>query len=65
VALSKHWLWGAILSSLVLQVAVIYMPPLQAAFGAEVLSLRDWVRCALVASSVLLLRERLIYSRKL
>jgi P-type Ca2+ transporter type 2C len=53
----NHWLWGAILSSLVLQVAVIYVPFLQKAFGAVELSSGDWLRAAAVASSVLWLRE--------
>ena len=53
----NHWLWWAILSSLVLQVAVIYVPFLQKAFGAVALGWRDWLRAAAVASSVLWLRE--------
>ncbi len=51
------WLWGAILLSLVLQVAVIYIPFLQQAFSTVSLGLGDWVFCAGVASSVLWLRE--------
>ena len=43
--------------SLVLQVAVIYMPFLQQAFSTVSLSFGDWLRCAAVASSVLWLRE--------
>ena len=65
----NHWLWGAILLSLALQVAVIYIPFLQEAFSTVSLSLGDWLRCAAVASSVLWLRElskivRRITSRK-
>jgi Ca2+-transporting ATPase len=53
----NHWLWGAILLSLALQAAVIYIPFLQHAFSTVSLSLNDWLRCLLVASSVLWLRE--------
>ena len=53
----NRWLWGAILLSLVLQVAVIYIPFLQQAFSTVSLSFGDWLRCAAVASSVLWLRE--------
>ena len=54
---SNKWLWGAVLLSLLLQVAVIYIPFLQQAFSTASLSLGDWLRCAAVASSVLWLRE--------
>ncbi|HEU4509097.1 MAG TPA: cation-translocating P-type ATPase [Pyrinomonadaceae bacterium] len=54
---SNKWLWGAVLLSLLLQVAVIYVPILQLAFSTVSLSLSDWVYCAAVASSVLWLRE--------
>ena len=53
----NHWLWGAILLSLALHVAVIYIPFLQEAFSTVSLSLGDWLRCAAAASSVLWLRE--------
>ncbi|ABB74831.1 Ca2+-transporting ATPase [Nitrosospira multiformis ATCC 25196] len=60
---SNKWLWSAIPLSLLLQVAVIYVPFLQHAFSTVSLSLRDWLLCAGVASSVLWLRElsKLIY----
>lgn len=51
------WLWGAIGLSLALHVAVIYVPFLQNAFSTTSLAWADWFRCALVASSVLWLRE--------
>ena len=54
---SNKWLWGAVLLSLLLQVAVIYVPFLQQAFSTASLSFGDWLRCAAVASSVLWLRE--------
>lgn len=53
----NRWLWGAVLLSLLLQVAVIYIPFLQQTFSTVSLSLDDWLRCAAVASSVLWLRE--------
>jgi Ca2+-transporting ATPase len=53
----NYWLWGAVLLSLLLQIAVIYIPFLQQAFSTVSLSFGDWLRCAAVASSVLLLRE--------
>jgi|GEM_PF-3446592 len=54
---SNRWLWGAVLLSLLLQVAVIYLPFLQQAFSTMALSGGDWLRCIAVASSVLWLRE--------
>ncbi len=54
---SNKLLWGAVLLSLALQVAVIYTPFLQQTFSTVRLSLDDWLLCAAVASSVLWLRE--------
>jgi len=54
---ANRWLWGAILLSLALQAAVVYVPFLQQAFATERLSAGDWLRCAAVGSSVLWLRE--------
>jgi Ca2+-transporting ATPase len=54
---TNRWLWAAVGASLALQVAVVYVPFLQPAFGTVTLSAHDWVRCALVASSVLWMRE--------
>lgn len=51
------WLWTAVALSLLLHLAVIYLPPLQVAFSTVSLSLADWLRCVLIASSVLWLRE--------
>jgi Ca2+-transporting ATPase len=53
----NHWLWAAIGLSLLLQVAVIYLPFLQQGFSTVNLSAGDWLRCLTVASSVLWLRE--------
>ena len=51
------WLWGAVGLSLVLHIAVLYVPFLQNAFSTVSLTTADWMRCAVVASSVLWLRE--------
>ncbi len=51
------WLWSAVGLSLVLHVAVIYVPFLQSAFSTVPLSIGDWIICAVMASSVLWLRE--------
>ena len=54
---ANHWLWGAITLSLLLHVAVIYVPFLQQAFSTMPLAGGDWLVCVAVASSVLWLRE--------
>ena len=54
---TNRWLWAAAGLSVMLQVAVVYAPFLQQAFGTVPLSARDWVMCTAVASSVLWLRE--------
>ncbi len=54
---SNSWLWGGVLLSLALQVAVIYVPFLQQAFSTTPLTAGDWLLCVAVASSVLWLRE--------
>jgi len=54
---SNKWLWGAVLLSFLLQVAVVYVPILQQAFSTVSLSFNDWLLCIAVASSVLWLRE--------
>jgi Ca2+-transporting ATPase len=51
------WLWGAVLLSVALQFAVVYVPFLQRAFSTEALTTADWLWCTAVASSVLWLRE--------
>ena len=53
----NHWLWAAIGLSLLLHVAVVYVPFLQQAFSTADLSAGDWLSCFIVASSVLWLRE--------
>lgn len=53
----NHWLWSAIGLSLMLHFLVIYLPFLQNAFSTTALDSGDWLFCAIVASSVLWLRE--------
>jgi P-type Ca2+ transporter type 2C len=55
--LRNRWLWAAVALSVALQLAVLSIPFLQRAFSTESLSASDWLRCTLVASSVLWLRE--------
>ena len=54
---SNGWLWAAVGLSLMLHVAVIYIPFLQRAFSTEGLTALDWLRCVSVASTVLWVRE--------
>jgi Ca2+-transporting ATPase len=53
----NKWLWFALGISVVLQIIVVYLPVLQAAFGTVPLSPNDWLLCIAVGSSVLWLRE--------
>jgi magnesium-transporting ATPase (P-type) len=46
-------LWGAIGLSVVLQVLVVHLPPLNAGFGTVPLSIGDWIACVAIASGVL------------
>jgi Ca2+-transporting ATPase len=50
---TNKWLWGAIALSVLLQIAVIYVPFLQQAFSTVPLTIVDWGKCAVAASSVL------------
>jgi Ca2+-transporting ATPase len=54
---TNKWLWLAICASIALQVAVVYVPFLQRAFGTVAMSAADWLFSVVVASSVLWLRE--------
>jgi Ca2+-transporting ATPase len=54
---TNRWLWLAIALSVALQVVVLQVPVLQQAFGTVGLGAADWVRCVVVASSVLWLSE--------
>jgi Ca2+-transporting ATPase len=50
-------LWGGVLLSVGLQMAVVYVPFLQTAFSTEPLRPVDWLVCLAAASSVLWVRE--------
>ncbi|MBI5064682.1 calcium-translocating P-type ATPase, SERCA-type [Candidatus Woesearchaeota archaeon] len=63
--LSNKWLIGAIASSVLLQIVVIYIPGMQTAFGTVSLSLYDWLICLLVSSSVLVVGEIIKLFKKL
>lgn len=54
---SNSSLWGAVVLSLVLHCAAIYVPILQQAFSTMPLRASDWLVCTGVASSVVWLRE--------
>jgi P-type Ca2+ transporter type 2C len=55
--LTNKWVWLAILLSLLLQVAVVYLPLLESAFSTVPLHIIDWLLCLVVASTVLWGRE--------
>jgi P-type Ca2+ transporter type 2C len=55
--LTNIWVWLAILLSLLLQVAVVYLPLLESAFSTVPLHITDWLLCLGVASMVLWGRE--------
>jgi len=50
---ANRWLWGAIVLSLLLQVAVVNLAFLNLAFGTVPLTLSQWLLCAAMASVVL------------
>ncbi len=53
------WLWLSIAVALGLQLAVLDVPALQAAFGTVALTFADWGVCTAVASTVVVARELL------
>ncbi|HEU4526445.1 MAG TPA: cation-translocating P-type ATPase [Actinomycetota bacterium] len=54
---TNPWLWGAIALSLVLQIAVIYLPFLNRPFGTTGLDPGEWLLCTVMASTVLWANE--------
>ena len=50
---ANRWLWAAIGLAALLQVAVVHLPPLNAAFGTAPLAAGQWLACAALASAVL------------
>lgn len=55
--LANRWLWVAAAITLALQIAVVYLPPLQNAFDTAPMSIGDWIRCVALASGVLWAEE--------
>ena len=47
---SNRWLFGAIISSVTIQIIVIYWPPLQSVFGTLPLSTNDWIKIISISS---------------
>ncbi len=54
---SNRWLWAAVVTAGLLQVAVVQVPWLQAAFSTEALAPWQWAACLGLASSVLWAEE--------
>ncbi|MCH3975712.1 MAG: cation-translocating P-type ATPase [Bifidobacterium tibiigranuli] len=54
---ANKWLWGAIAISALLQLVVIYVPFLNAAFGTTPLAPLDWLECIGLALFVLVASE--------
>jgi Ca2+-transporting ATPase len=55
--LRNGWLVLAVAVGLALQLAVVYIPALQRAFGTVPLGLTDWLFCAAVAATIVVARE--------
>jgi len=53
----NRWLWGTVALAVVLQVAVVHLPPLNVAFGTEPLRWDQWLVCVALASAVLWVEE--------
>ena len=51
---ANKWLWGAVALSIVLQIAVIYVPFLNVAFGTMPLDFHQWFECIGLAVFVLI-----------
>jgi P-type Ca2+ transporter type 2C len=63
---SNPLIWGAVGISVILQVAVIYLPFLNTAFGTEPLTAREWLAAIVAASVVLWVSEvRKLIARRL
>jgi magnesium-transporting ATPase (P-type) len=54
---ANRWLWGAVVLSAALQVAVVHLEFLNHAFGTTPLSLEQWLVCLAMASGVLWFAE--------
>ena len=54
---ANHWLWGAVLLSGLLQVAVVEVGALNLAFGTVPMPAAQWGLCVAIASGVLWFSE--------
>ena len=54
---TNPWLWGSVALAVLLQVAVVSLPPLQLAFGTATLDPAHWAVCVGMASLVLWIEE--------
>ena len=54
---TNRWLWGAIALSIILQLAVIYIPVFNTAFGTTPLHWHQWFEALGLAACVLLASE--------
>ena len=62
---ANRWLWGTVLLSVLLQVAVVNLAFLNAAFGTAPLSLTQWAVCVAMASLVLWFSELFKFLRQI
>lgn len=53
----NRWLWAAVALSALLQVAVVHLAPLNIAFGTVPLTMKQWLVCLALGSSVLWFAE--------
>ncbi len=61
---ANRWLLGAVVFSFLLQLAVVYLPFLQEAFGTTSLGVTDWVWATVLASAVLWVAELRKWGRR-
>jgi Ca2+-transporting ATPase len=54
---ANAWLWVAVAAAAASQLAVIYLPVMQRAFGTVALDAADWLLCTGIAASVVVARE--------
>ncbi len=54
---ANHWLWAAVVLSVLLQIAVVHFGPLNVAFGTVPLPIEQWLVCIAMSSSVLWFAE--------
>jgi len=60
----NKWLWATIALAVALQLLLLNLAPLQRAFGVVALSPAQWLRCTLVATSVLWIMEAVKWVRR-